>query len=102
MTLDEKLVQQIQTILNQQYNLNIEDGMVMIEIPKDSNNGDYSSNVAMRLAKNLKRKPQQIAEELKDILLEKLDYVENIEVAGPGFINFWLIFFISKPIINPT
>ena len=35
------------------------DDLVMVEIPKDPENGDYATNIAMRLAKTLKRKPQE-------------------------------------------
>ncbi len=51
--------------------------------------GDYSSNVALQLAGQLNKKPQEIAETLKRGL-EELDVVEKVEVAGPGFINIWL------------
>ena len=61
-----------------------------IEIPKDKNHGDFSVNFAMRNAKALQNNPRKIAE----IIINKLDYqetdVEKCEVAGPGFINFYL------------
>ncbi len=61
-----------------------------IEIPKDKNHGDFSVNFAMRNAKALQSNPRKIAE----IIISKLDYqetdVEKCEVAGPGFINFYL------------
>lgn len=48
--------------------------------------GDYQANVAMRLAKQLKRKPREVAEAIVDKL--ELDQVcDRIEIAGPGFIN---------------
>ena len=64
--------------------------MVIIEIPKDNVNGDYSTNIAMRLTRVLKRRPQEIAEELREALAQKLPEAEKIEIAGPGFINFWI------------
>lgn len=61
-----------------------------IEIPKDKNHGDFSVNFAMRNAKVLQNNPRKIAE----IIINKLDYqetdIEKCEVAGPGFINFYL------------
>lgn len=61
-----------------------------IEIPKDKNHGDFSVNFAMRNAKVLQNNPRKIAE----IIISKLDYqetdIEKCEVAGPGFINFYL------------
>ena len=44
----------------------------------------------MRLTKILKRRPQEIAQEIKEELLKRLDNVQSIEIAGPGFINFFL------------
>ena len=66
------------------------DDLVMVEIPKDPENGDYATNIAMRLAKTLKRKPQDIASIIKEKLLAKDTKIDRIEVAGPGFINFWM------------
>lgn len=62
----------------------------MIEIPKDKNNGDYSTNVAMRLTKLIGKKPVDIANELKEELLNRCNQIESIDIAGPGFINFWV------------
>lgn len=90
MSIEEKLVQAIEEVVKEKYDITPDVGMIMIEIPKDNANGDYSTNIAMRLTKVLKRKPQEIAQELKDELLKKLDNVDNIEIAGPGFINFWM------------
>ena len=74
--------------------------MIMVEIPKDNHNGDYSTNIAMRLTKVLKRRPQEIAEEIKTKLLEDVEDIQNIEIAGPGFINFWLKKDAMADIIN--
>lgn len=51
--------------------------------------GDYSTNIAMILAKQLKRNPLEIAEEIVKHL-EKNDHIETIKILKPGFINFWL------------
>jgi len=61
---------------------------IMVEIPRDPTIADYSTNIAMRLAKELKKNPAVIAEEIvKELKLICKD-VETIEVARPGFINF--------------
>jgi arginyl-tRNA synthetase len=53
--------------------------------------GDFSSNVALKLAGSLRRQPRQIADELVGALPESGgDLVERAEVAGPGFVNIWL------------
>ena len=88
--IDEKLIQVIKEAVTEKFGLQPEDGMVIIEIPKDNVNGDYSTNIAMRLTRVLKRRPQEIAEELTAALKEKLPEAEKIEIAGPGFINFWI------------
>jgi len=51
--------------------------------------GDYQCNAAMELAKVLKKAPRQIAQEFADAAALP-DFVEKIEIAGPGFINFFL------------
>ncbi len=89
MTLEEKLIHSITNILKDRFDIEAAEGMVMIETPKDNANGDYSTNIAMRLTKILKRRPQEIAEIFKEELLKQLDDIEKIEIAGPGFINFW-------------
>ena len=91
MNIEEKIVNVITQILTDKYGITADEGMVMIEIPKDNGNGDYSTNIAMRLTKVLKRRPQEIAEEVKEELLKRLDFVDDIQIAGPGFINFWFI-----------
>ncbi|MBO4919793.1 MAG: arginine--tRNA ligase, partial [Erysipelotrichaceae bacterium] len=88
MNIEEKLVQTITGIVVEKYDITPEDGMIMVEIPKDNSNGDYSTNIAMRLTKILRRRPQEIAQEIKEELLKRLDNVQSIDIAGPGFINF--------------
>ncbi len=63
----------------------------VVEHPADLKNGDYSTNIALILAQKNKGNPRQIAEEIV-LKLESLksDEIEKIEVAGPGFINFYL------------
>lgn len=60
---------------------------IEVEIPKDDTLGDYSSPVAMVLAKHLKRAPKQIAQAIVDAIPNTPQF-KDITVAGPGFINF--------------
>lgn len=60
-----------------------------VERPRKSNFGHASSNVALILAKQLKRRPSDIAKEIAEALDTKIDYIEKIEVVNPGFINFF-------------
>ncbi|MBW2700596.1 MAG: arginine--tRNA ligase [Deltaproteobacteria bacterium] len=59
-----------------------------IEVPAQSSHGDYAANVAMLLAKPLRRAPRKIAEDLIAPLSE-LAFVDRVEVAGPGFLNIF-------------
>lgn len=62
---------------------------IMVEKPAKKENGDYSTNIALTLTKVLKMSPMQIAEEIKNNL-DKNNIVEDIKIANPGFINFYL------------
>ena len=63
---------------------------IKIEIPKDTKNGDYSSNIAMVLTKIAKRNPREIAQAIVDHLDTSKAHVKQVDIAGPGFINFYL------------
>jgi arginyl-tRNA synthetase len=67
------------------------DVKVSLTQPEDFAHGDYATNIAFVLSKSKGISPKSCAEELLPILTEKLSsVVKNIEVAGPGFINFHL------------
>ncbi len=78
--------------------LNIDDEMskaalgveIETEIPKEKKHGDFSSNIAMKLTKILKNSPVNIAKALIECMDTNDTYIEKIEIAGPGFINFYL------------
>lgn len=85
----------IETIKNELNNclkkLNIfENVNFVIEIPKDTSNGDYATNIAMQLARILKKNPRQIAQDIVALFDQKMVNVSKIEIAGPGFINFFI------------
>lgn len=61
-----------------------------IDHPSDLSHGDFACNVAMVIAKEVGKSPRVIAEEIATALSTQIEYVEKIEVAGPGFINFYL------------
>ena len=63
---------------------------VEIEEPKFENQGDFSTNIAMVSAAKQKKAPRKIAEVLLRRLDQKEDGFEKVEIAGPGFINFFL------------
>ncbi|HEX6574011.1 MAG TPA: arginine--tRNA ligase [Gemmatimonadaceae bacterium] len=62
----------------------------MIERPRDPSLGDWATNLAMTLARPLKKRPQEIAGLLRDRMRLSEAGVERVEIAGPGFMNFFL------------
>jgi arginyl-tRNA synthetase len=62
----------------------------VVERPRDPTHGDWASNLAMVLARPLKKNPRQVAESLRETMSLAGAGVARIEIAGPGFMNFWL------------
>ncbi len=66
---------------------------ISLEFPENETFGDYSCNIALIMAKSEGKNPRELAEEIKIKLSQSPElskFIEKIEVAGPGFINFWL------------
>ena len=61
---------------------------IIIEIPKTPINGNYSTNIALALASELKKSPREIANAIKMNFSSNI--ISKVEVAGPGFINFFI------------
>lgn len=68
--------------------LEVEPSLIVIENSKDKAHGDYSTNVALKYAKGLNKNPREFAQELVNLF--EADFIEKVEIAGPGFINFFL------------
>lgn len=63
-----------------------------LDMPESVSHGDYATNIAFTLSKTLQKSPKETAESIIEQLQAELtETVEKIEVAGPGFINFFLI-----------
>lgn len=62
---------------------------VVFNVPNNKDQGDYSTNAALILAKGLKKKPRDVAEEIISSLEYDKNKIDKIEIAGPGFINFF-------------
>ena len=62
----------------------------IVEVPANRDNGDYSSNAAMAWARDLRSAPRKIAEAIISRLELCDTFIERCEVAGPGFLNFYL------------
>ena len=86
MNTKEKLKEIIDASLLKQ---DIKDVNYIIEIPNDKKNGDFSTNVAMELTRVLRKSPREIANNIVTNITEN-NIIERIEIAGPGFINFYL------------
>ncbi|WP_338752057.1 arginine--tRNA ligase [Bacillus sp. FJAT-52991] len=63
---------------------------VILETPKEKAHGDYSTNMAMQLARVAKKAPRAIAEDIIAHFDQSKASIEKIEIAGPGFINFYM------------
>ncbi|MGH8750787.1 MAG: arginine--tRNA ligase, partial [Burkholderiales bacterium] len=62
---------------------------ILLERPKQASHGDYSCNLALQLAKPMKRNPRELATALL-AALPASPYIEKAEIAGAGFINLFL------------
>ncbi len=63
---------------------------ITIEIPREKGHGDFSTNVAMQITKTAKKAPRQIADTIIKNITTDGTYINKVECAGPGFINFTL------------
>ncbi|REB75738.1 arginine--tRNA ligase [Cutibacterium acnes] len=63
---------------------------VVLELPKDKAHGDYSTNMAMQLARVAKKAPRMIAETIIENFDQTKASIKKVEIAGPGFINFYM------------
>ena len=85
--MQDYLKKQIELSLSKRYpGLEIPD--ITIEKPRTPEHGDAATNVALTLTKALKKQPRIIAQEIADHIDLTTGYIQSVEVAGPGFINF--------------
>ncbi len=84
--IEDLLKELIAAAVKELYDLELEE--VIVEIPRNSDNGDYSTNTAMLLPKLLHKAPKEIADQISQKLAQHDDLLRSVEVAGPGFINF--------------
>ena len=63
---------------------------IYLEVPREKEHGDYATNIAMQLPKQAHKAPRVIAESIVRHMNIDSSYVEAVEIAGPGFINFKL------------
>lgn len=63
---------------------------VVLEVPKREDQGDFATTLALSLAKAEGRPPREVASLLVSILQDRAPFIQKIEIAGPGYINFFL------------
>lgn len=95
----KNLVNQALSIFIQKHQLEIDLPEIQIERTKDKSHGDFACNIAMMLAKPAKMNPRQIATEINEALPES-SAVSKVEIAGPGFINFFLTAEASQQVVK--
>ena len=88
--IEQRLIEQIVKTIKEIKGTDIDEQYIQIQIPKDHQNGDYSTNLAMRLAKEFQQKPIEFASQLASHFKQHSELIEKVEVAGPGFLNFWI------------
>ncbi|SJZ66118.1 arginine--tRNA ligase [Garciella nitratireducens] len=62
----------------------------ILEVPREKSHGDFATNIAMQMAKQAKKAPRVIAQSIVNYMNTEGTYIDKIEIAGPGFINFKL------------
>ncbi|UCD84876.1 MAG: arginine--tRNA ligase, partial [Deltaproteobacteria bacterium] len=62
---------------------------VFVEVPRDRGHGDYVTSIAMSLASQAGKRSREVADKIVECMDDSTHYLERIEVAGPGFINFY-------------
>ena len=83
------IMQSTETLRKNELFANFEPDRVRVERTRDSRHGDFSTNIALKLSTTLGCSARQLAQKLVDALPES-SLVKKAEVAGPGFINFYL------------
>ena len=84
--LEERVAGALRTAVREAYGIELNG--IHVERPNEAAHGDFATNVALANARLFKRNPQEVARGIADAL--DAPFLEKVEVAGPGFINFWL------------
>ena len=87
-SIEVELKQAIQNAVKKAFDLDLDVQNIVVETPKNKDHGDFSSNVAMQLTRQLHQNPRMIAQSILDAF--SLEMVSNVEIARPGFLNFTL------------
>ncbi len=98
MNMVRKITEQIREIIGESIKDCIDKGIldledvpdIQVEVPREKERGDFSSNIAMVLAKQARKNPMAVARDIVKNADYEGTYVKDLEIAGPGFINFHL------------
>lgn len=86
----EMLIAAVSPMLQQEGHSPLPADSVELVIPKTPEHGDYATNVAMSLTRPLRRKPRELAAAVVETLADPNSILARVEIAGPGFINFFI------------
>ncbi len=89
MNIFDLIKQQINIITQNLYSIVVNQSSLSVELPREKSHGDISTNIAMLLAKQIDQNPKVIAQQISEEL-SKLEYINSVNIAGPGFINICL------------
>jgi len=84
-----ELIKNAINVLKEKENFTTDEIEIIIETPKQKEYGDYATAVALQIAQKNKKPPRIVAEKILENL-EKSPFIRKAEIAGPGFINFFL------------
>src|SRR3982750_781017 len=84
--LEEKIAGALRAAVREAYGVEL-DG-IHVERPHEAAHGDFATNVALANARTFRRNPREVAQGIVDSL--EAPFIESVEIAGPGFINFRL------------
>lgn len=73
-----------------------------VEVPKHAVQGDFSTNLALIIAGKEKKKPRDTALQLADMLGAYTDFFQKVEIAGPGFVNFFIHDAVWQEVLAPA
>jgi len=96
--LQQLISQAIQSLIDND-SLAVDMPLIKIDRTRDKSHGDFAANVAMLLAKPARKNPREIASMIIDALPDS-EFVEKVEIAGPGFINFYVSNNSRQSVIN--
>jgi len=76
-------------------------GAYAIELPKHASHGDFSTNMAMIIGGRDRKNPREVAAQLLDMLGTDTGLLEKVEIAGPGFVNFFIREAVWQSVVEP-